>query len=81
MNPRLPPEQLIYIVNHAEDRFIFVDLTFLPLLEKLHEHFPGVEGFVVMTDEDNMPDTTLPKVHCYETLIKAPERPLQLAPV
>jgi fatty-acyl-CoA synthase len=71
MNPRLPPEQLIYIVNHAEDRFIFVDLTFLPLLEKLHEHFPGVEGFVVMTDEDNMPDTTLPKVHCYETLIKA----------
>ena len=71
MNPRLPPEQMIYIVNHAEDRFIFVDLTFLPLLEKLHEHFPNVEGFVVMTDEANMPDTSLPKVHCYETLLKA----------
>ncbi|MCC5858800.1 MAG: long-chain-fatty-acid--CoA ligase [Ectothiorhodospiraceae bacterium] len=70
MNPRLPADQLIYIVNHAKDRFIFVDLTFLPLLEKLHEHFPDVEGFVVMTDEANMPKTDLPRVHCYETLIK-----------
>ncbi len=71
MNPRLPADQLIYIVNHAKDRFIFVDLTFLPLLEKLHEHFPDVEGFVVMTDEANMPKTDLPRVHCYETLLKA----------
>ncbi len=70
MNPRLPADQLIYIVNHAKDRFIFVDLTFLPLLEKLHEHFPDVEGFVVMTDEANMPKTDLPRVHCYEALLK-----------
>ena len=70
MNPRLPADQLIYIVNHAKDKFIFVDLTFLPLLEKLYEHFPDVEGFVVMTDEANMPETSLPRVYCYETLIK-----------
>ncbi len=71
MNPRLPADQLIYIVNHANDRFIFVDTTFLPLLEKLHTHFPNVEGFIVMTDEAHMPKTELPRVHCYETLLKA----------
>lgn len=70
MNPRLPPEQFIYIINHAKDKFIFVDLTFLPLMEKLHEHFPDVEGYIVMTDEEHMPQTDLPRVYCYETLIK-----------
>lgn len=69
MNPRLPADQLVYIVNHAKDRFIFVDLTFLPLLEKLHDRFPDVEGFIVMTDQDHMPQTDLPRVYCYETLI------------
>ncbi len=71
MNPRLPADQLVYIVNHAKDRFIFVDLTFLPLLEKLHDQFPDVEGFVVMSDEASMPQTDLPRVHCYETLVNA----------
>lgn len=71
LNPRLPAEQMIYIVNHAQDRFLFVDLTFLPLLEKLHEQFPSVEGFVVMTDKANMPDTSLPRVYCYETLVES----------
>ncbi|MFL1407166.1 long-chain-fatty-acid--CoA ligase [Marinobacter sp. M1N3S26] len=70
MNPRLPAEQFIYIINHAKDKFIFVDLTFLPLMEKLHEHFPDVEGYIVMTDEEHMPQTDLPRVYCYETLIK-----------
>ena len=70
MNPRLPAEQFIYIINHAKDKFIFVDLTFLPLMEKLHEHFPDVEGYIVMTDEEHMPQTSLPRVYCYETLIK-----------
>lgn len=71
LNPRLPPDQMIYIVNHAQDRFLFVDLTFLPLLEKLHEQLPSVEGFVVMTDKANMPDTSLPRVYCYETLVES----------
>ncbi len=69
VNPRLFPEQLIFIINHAEDRWIFVDAMFVPLLEKIHEHIKGVEGFVVLTDEAHMPETSLPNVLCYETLI------------
>ncbi len=71
INPRLFPEQLIFIINHAEDRWIFTDLMFVPLLEKLLPQIPGVEGFVVMTDEANMPETSLPNARCYETLIAA----------
>ena len=69
INPRLFPEQLVFIINHAEDRYIFTDVMFVPLLEKLLPQIPNVEGFVVMTDAGNMPDTTLPNAICYETLI------------
>lgn len=68
INPRLFPEQLIYIINHAEDRWIFVDLTFVPLLEAIQEHIQ-VEGFIVLCDEDKMPKTSLENAHCYETLL------------
>ncbi len=71
INPRLFPEQLVFIINHAEDRFIFTDLMFVPLLEKLLPQIPNVEGFVVMTDEAHMPDTSLPNAMCYETLVGA----------
>jgi len=69
INPRLFPEQLEYIINHADDRWIFLDLAFVPLLEKLQELMPNVEGFVVLTDAAHMPQTPLRNVHCYETLI------------
>jgi fatty-acyl-CoA synthase len=69
INPRLFPEQLVFIINHAEDRFIFTDVMFVPLLEKLLPQIPNVEGFVVMTDAANMPETSLPNAMCYETLI------------
>ncbi len=72
INPRLFAEQLVFIINHAEDRWIFTDLVFVPLLEKLLPQIGGVEGFVVMTDEAHMPETSLPNAVCYETLI-APE--------
>ncbi len=71
INPRLFPEQLIFIINHAEDRWIFTDVMFVPLLEALADKITGVEGFVVMTDEAHMPETSLENVHCYETLIGA----------
>ena len=71
INPRLFPEQLVFIINHAEDRWIFTDLMFVPLLEKLLPQISGVEGFVVMTDEAHMPETSLPNARCYETLIAA----------
>ena len=70
LNPRLFPEQLIYIINHAEDRIIFVDLTFVPLLEAILPHCPSVERVVVMTDQWNMPATKLPRAECYEQLLE-----------
>jgi fatty-acyl-CoA synthase len=69
INPRLFPEQLVYIINHAEDRWVFVDLTFVPLLESIQDQIPHVEGFVIMTDEATMPATSLNNVTCYESLI------------
>jgi fatty-acyl-CoA synthase len=69
INPRLFPEQLVFIINHAQDRWIFTDLMFVPLLEKLLPQIPNVEGFVVMTDEAHMPETSLPNAVCYESLL------------
>ncbi|CAN5364888.1 N/A [soil metagenome] len=69
LNPRLFPEQLIYIINHAEDRMIFVDLTFVPLLEAILPHCPSVERVIVMTDEWTMPATKLPRAECYEAVL------------
>jgi acyl-CoA synthetase (AMP-forming)/AMP-acid ligase II len=69
INPRLFPEQIVYIVNHAEDKYIFVDLTFVPLLEKLAGQIAAVKGFVIMTDEAHMPACNLPNVICYEKLM------------
>ncbi len=71
INPRLHPGQIAYIVNHADDRYLFVDLTFVPLVEALAPHLPRVRGYVVMTDEAHMPQTTLPNALCYETLLAA----------
>jgi acyl-CoA synthetase (AMP-forming)/AMP-acid ligase II len=69
INPRLFPEQLVYIINHAEDRWIFVDLSFVPLLEAIQDQISSVEGFIIMADSANMPETSLKNVMCYETLI------------
>ena len=66
INPRLFTGQIAYIINHARDSLIFTDLTFLPLLEQISDALNEVRGIVVMTDEDNMPDSALPGLHCYE---------------
>ena len=70
VNPRLFPEQLTYIINHAENRYLFLDLTFVELVESLEETLEGVEGFVILTDKENMPETKLKNAICYEELIK-----------
>ncbi len=54
-NPRLHLEQLIYIINHAEDRVFFFDCTFAPLIEKIAGSCPNIEAWICMTDADNMP--------------------------
>ena len=69
LNPRLFPEQLVYIINHAEDWIVFVDLTFVPLLEAILPHIPKVERVVVMTDAAHMPQTKLPRAVAYEDAI------------
>lgn len=68
INPRLFPEQIAWIANHAEDRFIFVDLTFLPLLDAVRPQLQSIEKIIVLCDAAAMPagrDDLL----CYETLI------------
>ena len=69
LNPRLFPEQLCYIINHAEDQVIFTDLTFLPILLEHRAKMPGVKHFVVLTDEGHMVADAFPGALCYETLI------------
>jgi 3-(methylthio)propionyl---CoA ligase len=69
VNPRLFPEQLCWIVNHAEDRMMFVDLTFLPLLEKHAAGLKTIERYVVLTDAAHMPKTTLKNAVAYEDWI------------
>ena len=66
INPRLFEDQIVYIANHAEDRVLFVDLTFVPLLEKLAERLPKVERFIVLTDAAHMPATGLRNAVPYE---------------
>ena len=59
VNPRLFPDQIAWIVNHAEDRMLFADLTFVPLLEKLADRLPTIERYIVLTDAAHMPQTGL----------------------
>src|SRR3974390_2902889 len=66
VNPRLFPDQIAWIVNHAEDRMMMVDLTFLPILEALQDKLPTVERFLVLTDAAHLPETKLRNAVAYE---------------
>ena len=69
VNPRLFPDQIAWIVNHAEDRVMMVDLTFVPILEKLAERLKPIEQYVVLTDAEHMPATALKNAVPYEEWI------------
>ena len=69
INPRLFPEQLTYIINHAENQYLFVDLSFVGLLESISHSLETVKGIIILTDKEHMPETTLQNVMCYEELI------------
>jgi fatty-acyl-CoA synthase len=69
INPRLFPEQIIWIMNHAEDRVAMIDLTFVPLLEKLADKLPKIERYIILTDAAHMPATTLKNAVAYESWI------------
>ena len=67
LNPRLFPEQLAWIMNHAEDRLLFTDLTFLPIVEAIAKSIPSLKTIVVLTDEAHMPKDSALDLVCYET--------------
>jgi fatty-acyl-CoA synthase len=77
INPRLFPDQITYIANHAEDSYIFFDITFAPLVEKLAPALTTVKGFVAMTDRAHMPKEKIPKLLCYEELLAAQDDRLE----
>lgn len=69
VNPRLFDDQIRYIVNHAEDRLLFLDADFLPLVERLAPDLPTIEAFVLLADRDDMAVTSLENVLSYEDLL------------
>src|SRR4051812_17772629 len=67
INPRLFPDQIVYIANHAEDKVVFYDITFAPLVEKLAPQLKTVKHWIAMTDRAHLPKIGL----CYEELLAA----------
>jgi 3-(methylthio)propionyl---CoA ligase len=69
INPRLFPEQLEYIINHAADRMLFIDPTLLPLLKGLQGKIPCVERVVVLTSDAALPEPVKGMLPSYESFI------------
>jgi acyl-CoA synthetase (AMP-forming)/AMP-acid ligase II len=70
VNPRLHPEQLVWILNHAEDRVLCFDMTFLPLVQAVHRQCPTVQHWVALCDADALPaDSGIPGLRSYEDWI------------
>ncbi|RXT49356.1 long-chain fatty acid--CoA ligase [Bradyrhizobium betae] len=69
INPRLVPAQIAYIARHAEDKVLFIESSFVPLIEKLAGELTVVSLFVLLVDRASMPSTTLPNVRNYEDLL------------
>jgi fatty-acyl-CoA synthase len=72
LNPRLHPDQVVWIADHAEDQVLFFDLTFLPLIEAIASRVKTIKAFVAMTDREHMPAASkVPNLLCYEELVEA----------
>ncbi|MCX7893889.1 MAG: 3-(methylthio)propionyl-CoA ligase [Burkholderiales bacterium] len=72
INPRLHPDQIVYIADHAEDQVLFFDLTFLPIIEAIAPRVKTIKHFVAMTDRAHMPrETKVANLLCYEELLEA----------
>ena len=70
VNYRLSPEQVLYTINHAEDDVIFVHRDFLPIIEGIKDKITTVKEYVVLTDDGEIPETTIPIAGEYEDLLK-----------
>lgn len=72
LNPRLHPEQVVYIADHAEDTVLCFDLTFLPLVEAVAARLKTVKHFVAMTDRAHMPAASkIPNLLCFDDIVAA----------
>ncbi|WP_372658586.1 3-(methylthio)propionyl-CoA ligase [Hydrogenophaga sp.] len=71
VNPRLFPEQVDYIINHAEDQVLFFDIGFAPLVEQLAPALKSVKAFIALTDRAHMPDIQVPNLLCFDELMDA----------
>ena len=71
INPRLHPEQIAWIANHAEDQVLCFDMTFLPIVQAIHKHCTTVKHWVALCDADKLPaDTGIPNLVSYESLLQ-----------
>ena len=70
INPRLFPEQLVFIMNDAKDKFIFIDLDFISLMEKLFDKLKTIQKVIVLCKKEDMPNSDITEnLICYEDLI------------
>jgi 3-(methylthio)propionyl---CoA ligase len=77
INPRLIAAQISYIANHAEDRVLFFESSFLPMVEKLAPELASVGLFVLMVDRTAMPATSIPNIQCYEDFLDSGDEKFQ----
>ena len=72
LNPRLHPDQVVWIVNHAEDKVVFFDTSFLPIIQAVHTRCPQVTNWVALCDADKLPaNSGVPGLQSYEALLAA----------
>jgi len=70
INIRLSPEQIGYVINHAEDQVLLIDDDLLPLVERIQDQLHSVKAYVLMTDHDELPASSLQPLYSYETLLQ-----------
>ncbi len=79
INIRLPGEHISYIVNHAEDKVLLIDIDLLPLIERVKDDLKTVKAFIVMTDDTELPESTLEPLYSYEQLISEGDAEFQFS--
>ena len=77
INPRLFPEQMVYIINHAEDQVLFFDKTFLPLVVKLKDHLPTIRAYIMLSGRDEGAASQLPGLLFYDEFVATGEESYQ----
>jgi acyl-CoA synthetase (AMP-forming)/AMP-acid ligase II len=77
INPRLIPAQISYIANHAEDKVLFFESSFLPVVERLAPELTTIRLFVLMVDRSAMPATSIPNIQCYEDFLDSGDENFQ----